>query len=116
MKKAVLALVAAVAITSAHAMSIRELRTLGAASNEGETYVLYYLVGVLEGLREAGAIAARAGQPKPFCVDERKFVPAMAAVLYQDELRRGADAYEADMPVQLVLAAALRRAHACASQ
>jgi hypothetical protein len=38
----------------------------------------------------------------------------MARSLYQTELTRNADSYEADMPVQLVLSAALRNSYRCA--
>jgi hypothetical protein len=38
----------------------------------------------------------------------------MARSLFQTELTRNADSYEADMPVQLVLAAALRNSYRCA--
>jgi hypothetical protein len=38
----------------------------------------------------------------------------MARSLYQSELTRNADSYEADMPVQLVLSAALRNSYRCA--
>ena len=44
---------------AAHAMSIRELRTLEATEQEGRSYANYYLVGVLEGLREAADAAQR---------------------------------------------------------
>ena len=37
----------------------------------------------------------------------------MARSLYQTELMRNADTYEADMPVQLVLAGALRNSFNC---
>ncbi len=97
----------------AQAMSIRELRTLEATEKDGDTYATYYLVGVLEGLREAADSARREGRPAPFCVEERRLEPAMARSLYQGELRRNADLYEADMPVQLVLAAALRNSFRC---
>ena len=101
--------------TQCSAMSIRELRTLEANEKEGRAFGSYYLVGVVEGLREAGEIAQRAGQPRPFCVDGRRLDPSMARSLYQTELSRNADSYEADMPVQLVVAAALRNAYRCAN-
>ena len=98
---------------SAHAMSIRELRTLEANEKEGKLYANYYLVGVMEGLREASDAAQREGQKPAFCVEGRKLEPAMARSLYQSELSRNADSYEADMPVQLVLASALRNSYRC---
>jgi hypothetical protein len=101
------------AATGAAAMSIRELRTLESAEKDGKTYAGYYLVGVMEGLREGAEAAHRAGQPAPFCVEGRRLEPAMARPLYQGELARDADSYEADMPVQLVMAAALRTAYRC---
>ena len=98
---------------SAHAMSIRELRTLEANEKDGKLYANYYLVGVMEGLREASEAAQRAGQKPPFCTEGRKLDPAMARSLYQSELSRNADSYEADMPVQLVLSSALRSSYRC---
>jgi hypothetical protein len=68
---------------------------------------------VVEGLREGAEGAARAGQKPPFCIENRRLEPAMARPLYQTELTRNADSYEADMPVQLVLAAALRNTYRC---
>ena len=99
--------------TSSHAMSIRELRTLEANEKDGKLYANYYLVGVMEGLREASEAAQRAGQKPAFCTEGRKLEPAMARSLYQTELSRNADSYEADMPVQLVLSSALRNSYRC---
>ena len=98
---------------SASAMTIRELRTLEANEKDGKLYANYYLVGVMEGLREASDAAQRTGQKPPFCINGRKFEPVMARSLYQTELTRNADSYEADMPVQLVLSAALRNSYRC---
>lgn len=97
----------------AQAMSIRELRTLEANEKEGKLYANYYLVGVVEGLREANDAAQRSGQKPSFCVNGRRLEPAMARSLYQTELTRNRDNYEADMPVQLVLSAALRNSYRC---
>lgn len=97
----------------AQAMSIRELRTLEANEQDGKLYANYYLVGVMEGLREANEAEQRAGQRPLFCVNGRRLEPAMARSLYQTELARNADSYEADMPVQLVLSAALRNSFRC---
>ena len=98
---------------SAHAMSIRELRALEAGGADGPAHAGYYLVGVVEGLREGADAATRSGQKPMFCVEGRRLEPAMARSLYQTELARNADSYEADMPVQLVLAAALRTTYRC---
>ena len=95
------------------AMSIRELRTLEATEKDGKAYASYYLVGVVEGLREASEIAKRAGQPPAFCIEGRRLEPAMARSVYQAELMRNADLYEADMPVQLVVSTALRNNFRC---
>jgi hypothetical protein len=99
---------------SAQAMTIRELRTLEANEKDGALYANYYLVGVMEGLREANDADRRAGIKPWFCVNGRKLDPAMARSLYQTELTRNADSYEADMPVQMVLASALRNSYRCA--
>lgn len=106
-------LAALLAGAGAQAMSIRELRTLEANEKDGQAYASYYLVGVMEGLREASDTAQRAGQKPLFCVEGRRFEPAMARSLYQTELSRNADTYEADMPVQLVLSSALRSSYRC---
>ena len=95
------------------AMSIRELRTLEANEKDGMAYANYYLVGVVEGLREASDAEKRAGRPPAFCVDGRKLEPSMARPLYKAELTRHADLYEADMPVQLVLSTALGTTYRC---
>jgi len=95
------------------AMSIRELRLLEANEKEGKAYASYYLVGVVEGLREASEAEQRAGQKPLFCVNGRRLEPSMARSLYQTELIRNADSYEADMPVQLVVSAALRNSYRC---
>ncbi|MDM0068618.1 hypothetical protein [Variovorax sp. J31P207] len=97
----------------AQAMSIRELRTLEANEKDGKAYANYYLVGVMEGLREANDAEQRAGQKPLFCINGRRLEPVMARSLYQTELTRNADSYEADMPVQLVLSAALRNSYRC---
>ena len=76
-------------------------------------YASYYLVGVMEGLREASDTALRNGQKPSFCIEGRRFEPAMARSLYQGELSRNGDNYEADMPVQLVVKAALQNSFRC---
>ena len=100
----------------AQAMTIREFHTLEAKEKkEGKAYASYYLVGVLEGLREASDTARRTGQKPLFCVDGRRLEPSMARSLFQAELKRNAELYEADMPVQLVLSSALQNSFRCAS-
>jgi hypothetical protein len=106
-------LLALAAAGSAHAMSIRELRTLEANEKDGKAYASYYLVGVLEGLREGAEASQRNGQKPVFCVEGRRLEPSMARSLYQTELTRNADSYEADMPVQLVMSGALRNSYRC---
>lgn len=108
-----LALAAGAISASAQAMSIRELRTLEANEKDGKAYASYYLVGVLEGLREGVESSQRNGQVPPFCIEGRRLEPSMARSLYQTELSRNADSYEADMPVQLVMAGALRNSYRC---
>lgn len=99
--------------TFAQAMSIREIRMLEANEKDGKLYANYYLVGVMEGLREASEAERRAGQKPLFCINGRRLEPVMARSLYQTELTRNAESYEADMPVQLVLSAALRNSYPC---
>jgi hypothetical protein len=106
-------LLALAAAGSAHAMSIRELRTLEASEKDGKAYASYYLVGVLEGLREGVEASRRNGQKPIFCVEGRRLEPSMARSLYQTELTRNADTYEADMPVQLVMSGALKNSYRC---
>jgi len=108
-----LLLAGAFAAGGAQAMSIREMRTLEANEKDGKLLANYYLVGVMEGLREANDNAQRHGQTPFFCVQERRLEPAMARSLYQSELSRHADDYEADMPVQLVMSAALQNSFRC---
>lgn len=95
------------------AMTLRELRTLEANEKDGKAYASYYLVGVMEGLREASDAEKRAGQKPLFCVEGRRLEPAMARSLYQGELTRNADSYEADMPVQLVMSNAMQNSFRC---
>ena len=94
-------------------MTIRELRTLESQEKDGKAYANYYLVGVMEGLREASEAEQRNGQKPLFCIERRPFEPAMARSLYQGELQRNADSYEADMPVQLVMSGALQSSFRC---
>jgi hypothetical protein len=100
---------------AAQAMTIREMRLLESNEKEGKAYASYYLVGVVEGLREAAEAERRAGRKALFCVNGRRLEPSMARSLYQGEITRNADSYEADMPVQLVLFNALQTAYRCDS-
>ncbi|MGA0570183.1 hypothetical protein ACO2Q9_05635 [Variovorax sp. VNK109] len=117
MKPALAAAVTCVALLapglSAQAMSIRELRTIEQTEQAGSAYIQYYLIGVMEGLREANDLTVREGHKPWFCVQGRKLEPRMAFSLYDAELKRNSDLYEADMPVQLVLSNALRNAYRC---
>jgi len=101
------------AAAGAQAMTIRELRTLEANEKDGKAYASYYLVGVMEGLREASETEKRIGQKPLFCIEGRRLEPAMARSLYQGELARNASSYEADMPVQLVMSGALQNSFRC---
>ncbi len=99
---------------TANAMSLRELRALELSDKkQGPIYVQYYLVGVLEGALEAHAQAVRSGAKPLFCVNDRRLEPRMAKPLFDAELLRNKGLYEADMPVQLVLANALATAYTC---
>ena len=99
---------------TANAMSLRELRALELSDKkQGPIYVQYYLVGVLEGALEAHAQAVRSGAKPLFCVNGRRLEPRMAKPLFDAELLRNKGLYEADMPVQLVLANALATAYTC---
>jgi hypothetical protein len=100
-------------VTATQAMTIREFRKLEASEKSGKLYAAYYLVGVMEGLREASDAAQRNGQKPAFCVEGRRLEPSMARSLYDGELKRNTDRYEADMPVQLVMSAALQGSYRC---
>ena len=110
----VLALAAVLMATAASAMSIRELRGLELSDKKhGPNYVRYYLVGALEGALEANAQSVRHGAKALFCLNGRRLEPRMAQPLFDAELKRNADLYEADMPVQLIMVNALANANAC---
>jgi len=109
---ALLALCLVVAST-AQAMTIREMRTLEKTEKQGSTYTDYYLVGVMEGALEAHSQAVRAGASASICLNGRRLEPSMAKNLYATELKRNADLYEADMPVQLVMVNALGTVYPC---
>lgn len=99
--------------TAASAMSLRELRGLAKAGKQGPDYVNYYLVGVMEGALEAHAQAVRNGAAATICLNGRRLEPHLAKTLYDSELKRNADVYEADMPVQLVMVNALSTVYRC---
>ena len=100
-------------VATASAMSIREMRALEKSDKRGVIYVDYYLVGVMEGALEAHQQAVRNGAPPTICLNGRRLEPRMAKNLYDAELKRNADLYEADMPVQLVLTNALATVYPC---
>ena len=109
---AVLLLVAG-CVASASAMTIREMRALEKTEKQGSTYTDYYLVGVMEGAVEAHNQAVRDGAKPSICPNGRRLEPSMAKSLYTAELKRNADVYEADFPVQLVLTNALTTVYPC---
>jgi hypothetical protein len=94
-------------------MSLREYRALEKSGKEGGNYVSYYLVGVMEGVLEAHQDVVRSGQKARVCLNGRKLEPRMARELFQTELKRNADVYEADMSVQLVMTQALLTVYPC---
>ncbi len=98
---------------SAQAMTIREMRALEKTEKQGSTYTDYYLVGVMEGAVEAHNQAVRQGAAPTICLNGRKLEPHMAKGLYTTELKRNADVYEADFPVQLVVTSALSTVYPC---
>ena len=108
-----LALLGLSAVQVAQAMSLRELRALEKTEKQGRTYADYYLVGVMEGLLEAHQQAVRAGTAPTICLGDRRLEPRMARGLLDGELRRNKDFYEADMPVELVMRAAMETGYAC---
>ena len=112
--KSLILLATVCASLSANAMSLRQLRALEASNTkQGENYVNYYLVGVMEGILEAHAAGVRLGAKPSICIDGRRLEPRMARGLFDGELRRNDGVYEADMPVQLVMANALATAYPC---
>jgi hypothetical protein len=108
------ACLAALAVSAASAMSIRELRALQKSdAKQGANYVRYYLVGAMEGVLESHDQGVRAGAAASICLNGRRLAPEMAEGLYQTELKRNKDLYEVDMPVPMVLANALSTVYAC---
>ena len=113
-RTAVLASLMAFTLHSASAMTIRELRALEKSdSRQGGNYKRYYLVGAMEGALEAHDQGVRAGAKPAICLNGRRLEPRMAEGLFQTELQRNQDVYEADMPVALVIDNALRTVYAC---
>ena len=100
--------------TGAQAMSIRELRAVEKSDKQqGGNYKRYYLVGVMEGVLAAQEQGVRAGAMPTICLNGRRLLPSMAEELFQTEMRRNSDFYEADMPVALVMGNALATVYAC---
>jgi hypothetical protein len=98
----------------ASAMSIRELRALEKSdARQGANYMRYYLVGAMEASLAAHDAGVRAGATASICLNGRRLLPSMAEGLYQTELKRNSDLYEADMPVPLVMGNALRTVYPC---
>ncbi len=112
-RSAVLWLACAGIASNVSAMSLRELRTLAQTEQQGDNYVNYYLVGVMEGSLEAHAQDVRNGAKPVICLNGRRLEPRMAKGLYDTELQRNAGVYEADMPVSLVLSNALATVYPC---
>ncbi len=100
--------------STASAMSLRELRQLERANpKQGDLYVQYYLIGVLEGIQEANTALTRAGGRPLFCQNGRRLDATQAQTIFNTELKRNAELYEADMPVQLVMMNALASTYTC---
>ena len=112
-RSVVLLLVGTSFVSSASAMSLRELRALQKSGKEGLHYVNYYLVGVMEGALEAHAHGVRNGATPTICLNGRRLEPRMARSLFDAELKRNEGVYEADMPVQLAMINALVTVYAC---
>ncbi|HMS27039.1 MAG TPA: hypothetical protein PKC80_06660 [Burkholderiaceae bacterium] len=100
--------------TTVSAMSLRELRQLERSNaKQGQWYVQYYLIGVLEGLQEANAATVRKGGAAMFCQNNISLDTTQAKAMFDAERKLNADLYEADMPVQLVMLNALASLHPC---
>jgi hypothetical protein len=101
-------------VAIANAMSLRELRQLERANpKQGDLYVQYYLIGVLEGIQEANTALTRAGVKPLFCQNGRRLEATQAQTIFNTERKRNAELYEADMPVQLVMMNALASTYTC---
>jgi hypothetical protein len=95
-------------------MTIRELRALEKSdAKQGANYKRYFLVGAMEATLAAHDAGVRAGATPSICVNDRRLEPAMAEGLYQTELKRNSELYEADMPVHLVMGNALATVYPC---
>ncbi len=114
-RTAALFLMAAAFNSHSNAMSLRELRSLVQADESGETYALYYMVGAMEGALEAHLHDVRHGAKPAICLDGGRLEPRLARPLLDAELQRHPGMYEADMPVQFVMTAALLNAYPCKS-
>ena len=100
--------------TTVNAMTLRELRQLERSNTkQGQWYVQYYLIGVLEGLQEANATTVRQGGQAMFCQHDRRLNTTQAKSMFDAERKLNADLYEADMPVQLVMLNALASIYPC---
>jgi len=113
MKRLVFTLLFALLGASVSAMSLREFRALEKSGKEGMNYANYYLVGAMEAAVEAHHQGVRNGAQATICLNGRKMEPRMARSLFDTEIRRNADVYEADMPVQLVMHNALTSIYLC---
>jgi hypothetical protein len=112
-RAALLLVTACSLVSAASAMSLRELRGLEKSGKNGVDYVHYYLVGVMEGVLEAHDHGVRNGATATICLNGRRLEPHMAKSLFDTERKRNTDLYEADMPVQLVMANALATVYSC---
>ncbi len=112
-RAAALVLASASLAATASAMSLRELRAIEKANPQGIHYANYYLVGVMEGALEAHAHGVRNGATPTICLNGRRLEPRMAKGLFDTERKRSDGLYEADMPVQLVMANALATVYPC---
>jgi hypothetical protein len=99
--------------SQASAMSLRELQALEMSDQQGENYVHYYLVGVMEGALEVHQQDVRNCAKAVICLKGRRLEPHMARSLFDTERQRNAGVYEADMPVQLVMTNALANFYPC---
>ena len=114
MRAAVLCGLLVLVAQASQAMTIRELRALEKSdAKQGANYKRYYLVGAMEATLAAHDAGVRAGAVASICLNGRRLEPAMAESLYQTELQRNRDVYEADMPVPLVIGNALSTVYPC---
>jgi len=109
----ILALALLFGATQVPAMSLRELKTLEKQEKQSSNYVLYYLVGVMEGLMEAEKERVANGANPRICPANKRMTPSMALSLFEAERKRNRELYEADMPVALVMRNALQNTYPC---